>query len=116
MMEFKLIMAIVTDDRSERVVQAARNAGATGVTIISGARGEGLVPHKTFLGLDLLGPCDAVVIVAEQHASAAIMEAIAASGEFDTSPGAGIAIQLPIEATAGLQSQIKALRNMKEKN
>jgi len=111
-MQFKLIMAIVTDDRSERVVHAARAAGATGVTIISGARGEGLVPHKTFLGLDLLGPCDAVVIVAELQLSAAIMEAIASAGELDTAAGAGIAFQIPIEATAGLQSQIKALQEV----
>lgn len=109
-MQFKLILALVTDDRSARVVEAARGAGATGVTIITGARGEGLTPHKTFLGLDLLGPCDAVVIVAEQHLAASILNAIATAGEFDTVAGAGIAIQLPIEATAGLATQIKALQ------
>lgn len=114
-MEFKLIMAIVADDRSDRIVQAARDAGATGATIISGARGEGHMPHKTFLGLDLLGPCDAVVIVAEQHSAAAIMNAIAMAGELDTAPGGGIAVQLPIEATAGLQSQIEALQSIREK-
>lgn len=111
-MQFKLILALVTDDRSARIVEAARGAGATGVTIISGARGEGLTPHKTFFGLDLLGPCDVVAIVAEQHLSPAILDAIAAAGELDTVPGAGIAIQLPIEATAGLATQIEALQAM----
>ncbi|MBL6935657.1 MAG: P-II family nitrogen regulator, partial [Alphaproteobacteria bacterium] len=46
-MKFKLIMALVSDDKTEEVLQAARDAGATGATMISSARGEGLEPPKT---------------------------------------------------------------------
>jgi hypothetical protein len=52
-MQFKLIIALVADDRVEAVLRAARDAGATGSTVITSARGEGLKPVKTFLGLDL---------------------------------------------------------------
>ena len=41
-MHFKLIIAFVEDTRSDKVMDAARIAGATGATIISNARGEGL--------------------------------------------------------------------------
>ena len=50
-MHFKLIIAFCEDDKTCDVMQAARDAGATGATIIPNARGEGLRPAKTFFGL-----------------------------------------------------------------
>ena len=47
-MHFKLIVAFVEDSKSEDIIHAAREAGATGCTIINNARGEGLKEHKTF--------------------------------------------------------------------
>ena len=68
-MKLKLIIALVSDDKIDVVVDAARSAGATGDTIISGVRGEGLRPEKTFLGLDLTSRRDMVLfLVAEQRA------------------------------------------------
>ncbi len=52
-MHFKLLIAFVEDEDTQRVVEASREAGATGVTIINHARGEGIEKSKTFLGLDL---------------------------------------------------------------
>lgn len=48
-MHFKLIIAFVEDSITDSVMQSARDAGATGATIISHARGEGINKSKTFL-------------------------------------------------------------------
>ena len=54
-MKLKLIVALVSDDKTDVVVDAARAGGATGATIITSVRGEGLQPGKTFFGLRLEG-------------------------------------------------------------
>ncbi|MGD8619253.1 MAG: P-II family nitrogen regulator, partial [Gammaproteobacteria bacterium] len=41
-MHFKLIIALVKDNKTDQVITAAREAGATGTTVINNARGEGL--------------------------------------------------------------------------
>jgi len=76
--------------------------GATGATVITSARGEGLVPKKTFLGLDLVDLRDVVLLVVEEHLSARILQKVASVGCFDTEPGSGVAIQLAVEETIGL--------------
>ena len=52
-MHFKLLVVFVEDDKTNAVMEAARNSGATGATIINNARGEGLKRSKTFFGLEL---------------------------------------------------------------
>ena len=41
-MHFKLLLAFVDDQVTNKVMDAAREAGATGATVISNARGEGI--------------------------------------------------------------------------
>jgi PII-like signaling protein len=108
-MKFKLLLVLVEDTRVDAVLEAAREAGATGATVITSARGEGLVPKKTFLGLDLVDLRDVVLLVVEEHLSARILQKVATVGCFDTEHGSGIAIQLPVEETIGLGGQIKEI-------
>ena len=46
-MHFKLILAFVEDSKTTAVMNAAREEGATGATVINNARGEGLSQKKT---------------------------------------------------------------------
>ena len=108
-MKFKLIIALVQDDRTERITEVARRNGATGSTVVTAARGEGLEPPKTFLGLSLEGQRDVALFVVEQHLSRHILEAIAREGRFDEEPGSGIAFQLDIEDAVGLTSQFETI-------
>lgn len=108
-MQFKLLLAMTEDSRVEAVLQAAPDAGATGATVITGARGEGLTPKKTFLGLDLTGQRDVILLVVEAHLSRDILVAVARAGEFETQPGSGIAFQLAIEDAVGMGSQMRSL-------
>ena len=109
-MKFKLIIAIVADDRTSTVVDTARSCGATGCTVITSARGEGLKPPSTFFGLTLEGQRDLVLMLVEGHLSRSVLEQIAKQAHFDEEPGAGIAFQLDIEDAVGLGEQIGTIR------
>jgi nitrogen regulatory protein PII len=115
-MHFKLIIAFVDSDKTDAILDAAREKGATGSTIISQARGEGLENTKTFLGLSLEMPKDVLLLLVEQHLAREILESIAAAGDFDSSPKEGIAFQIDVEDAVGVVHQIQALeQTLKEK-
>ncbi len=108
-MRFKLIIAFVEDGKTDKVLDAAREAGATGATVINNARGEGLNQKKTFMGLTLEVQKDVVLFVVEEHLSRHILETINDIGEFDTESGQGIAIQIDIEDVVGISHQVEKL-------
>ena len=110
-MNLKMIMAFVADDKTDIVLEAARNAGATGSTVITSVRGEGLVPEKTFMGLDLSSQRDVLLFLVAAPKAREILETIAKAGKFDEEPGSGIAIQIEIEDAVGLKTQEEALIN-----
>jgi len=103
-MRFKLILASVKADITDRVVDAAKAAGATGATIIP-ARGTGIHEAKTFFGLSLEAQTDIIMLLIEEHMASNILETIKKVGEFHK-PGTGIAFVVPIEQVVGLESQI----------
>ena len=108
-MHFKLIVAFVDDRATEKVMEAAREAGATGITVIGSARGEGVQPAKTFLGLSLETQRDVLLMVVEEHLARHILERIETAGQFEKEPGRGIAIQLDVEDAVGISHQMKRL-------
>jgi len=108
-MHFKMIIAFVEDSETEEVMNAAREAGATGTTVISNARGEGLERTKTFLGLTLETQRDVLLMLVEEHLSRRILEEIDRVGKFDEKPGTGIAFQIDVEDAVGVNHQIKTL-------
>lgn len=108
-MRLKLIVALVSDDKIDAVVEAARMGGATGETIITSARGEGLEPEKTFFGLDLAAKREVVLFLVVETRAREILERIRDVGGFDSEPGAGIAFQVPIEDAVGLTTQLPTI-------
>lgn len=108
-MHFKLLIALVEDDKTNAVLQAAREAGATGATVINQARGEGLQKAKTFFGLALETQRDMLLFLVEKHLARNILETIAEKGEFENKPGTGIAFQLDVEDAVGVTRQMKEL-------
>ncbi len=109
-MNLKLIIALVSDDKVEAVVDAARQAGATGATQVTSVRGEGLKPEKTFLGLDLSARRELLLFLVAETRVREILETIAEAGSFDDEPGAGIAFQVAIEDAVGLKTQTPTLQ------
>lgn len=107
-MKFKVILASVKADKTDRVVDAAKEAGATGATIIP-ARGTGIHEAKTFFGLTLEDQTDIIMFLVEEHLVTTILDAINTAGEFNK-PGTGIAFVLPVEHVIGMESQIERFK------
>ena len=108
-MHFKLIIVMCEDGKTNTVLNAAREAGAKGATVLNQARGEGVHASKTFLGLSINSQVDVLMILVEEHFSRHVLEEIARTGSFDEQPGTGIAIQIDVEDAIGVHHQIQAL-------
>ena len=104
-MRFKLILASVKADITDRIVDAAKESGATGATIIPG-RGTGIKEAKTFFGLSLEAQTDIILLLVEEHLITKILDVIKKAGEFHK-PGTGIAFVMPVEHVVGLESQME---------
>jgi len=103
-MRFKIVLALVKTEKTDPVIDAAKEAGATGATILPG-RGTGIHEAKSFFGLSLEAQTDIIVFLIEEHIVENLLEAINNAGEF-TKPGTGIALVLPVEKVIGLESQM----------
>lgn len=113
-MHFKLLIALVEDDKTNSILDAAREAGATGSTVVNQARGEGIDTPKTFLGLSIETQRDMLMFLVEEHMSRKILETISEVGEFESKPGTGIAFQIDVEDAVGVMHQIEQLTEVVE--
>ena len=113
-MRFKLILAFVEDSKTDKVLDAARDAGATGATVINNARGQGLNQKRTFFGLTLEVQKDVLLFVVEEHLSRHILETISEVGGFDQESGQGIAVQIDVEDAVGVAHQVDKLTKVVE--
>lgn len=113
-MHFKLIVAFVEDKKTDEIMEAAREAGATGCTVINNARGEGIEENKSFFGLTLASQRDVILLLVEEHLSRNILEHIGKVGEFDEKPGTGIAVAIDVEDAVGVVHQSEELGEVVE--
>jgi nitrogen regulatory protein PII len=113
-MHFKLIICLTEDSITDQVVDAAREKGATGSTVINSARGEGSRASKTFFGLNLDTQRDVIMLLVEEHLSREILETIAQVGQFEENPGSGIAFTLDVEDAVGVTRQVNQLSEIVE--
>ena len=113
-MRFKLIIATVKTDVTDSVVDAAKEAGATGATIIP-SRGTGIHEAKTFFGLTLEAQTDSIMFLLEEHFVDPVIKAIYEAGHFEK-PGTGIAFVLSVDQAIGLESQIESFKSRSSNN
>ena len=114
-MHFKLIIAFVDCNKTDKILVAARDKGATGSTVISQARGEGSHDKKTFLGLHFESPRDVLLMLVEEYNAREILETINKVGAFDKKSHEGIAFQIDVEDAVGVMHQVDILnRTLKE--
>lgn len=106
-MKFKFILTAIKLDITDKVLDSAKKAGATGATIIN-ARGTGVHEAKTFFGLTLEAQTDIIMIISEEHMVDNILNAIKTAGQFEK-PGTGVAFVVPIDQVVGLESQVGVL-------
>ena len=103
-MAYKSIVAMVKPDLTDRVVNSAKEVGATGATIIP-ASGTGAHEAKTFFGLSLDIRTDVVIFLVDDEIVELVLSAIKEAGRFKE-PGTGIAFVIAVEQTAGFESQL----------
>ncbi len=106
-MQFKIILASVKPALTDKIVDAAKDAGATGATIIP-ARGTGIHEAKTFFGLTLETQTDIIMFLLVENMADTILKVIGEVGQFDK-PGTGIAFVVPVDQVIGLESQMDKL-------
>lgn len=98
--EFDLIVTIVRMGFSEKIIEASRQAGAEGGTIIVG-RGTGVHERKKLLGIPIEPEKEIILSAVPRNRTQQILEAIVKAGELDK-PGAGIAFVLELKQVAGI--------------
>lgn len=97
---YSLIITIVNRGFSDDVMDAAREAGAKGGTIMY-AHGAGLKGEASFFGISIHPEKEIVLILADSSHKGGIMKAIVRRVGLDTE-GAGITFSLPVSETAGI--------------
>jgi len=95
---------MIKPNLTDKVVNSAKQAGATGATIIS-ASGTGAREAKTFFGLTLDIRTDVVIFLVDSEMVEPILSAIKEAGRL-SEPGTGIAFVFPVEQTVGFESQL----------
>ena len=98
---FSLIISIVDSGNSDLVMQAAREAGASGGTVVH-ANGTGADMAKIF-GLTISEEKDMVYIIAKKGNRDAIMQGIMAKAGSNTSAH-GVIFSLPVDSVIGIKS------------
>ncbi len=111
-MKFKVIIAMVDEAHQEAVISAAKESGATGVTILN-ARGEGIHEQKSFFGLQMDKQRDVLFFIVEDFHANQIMDTIYKAGHFDEK-GTGIAFCWTVDRAIGMESQMDVLEKEAE--
>ncbi|MGY6588511.1 MAG: P-II family nitrogen regulator [Wenzhouxiangella sp.] len=101
-MNRKLLVVTVEAAETDQVIAAAREAGASGATLIHQARGEGRRELGQLMALSLDASRDIVLIIVTERQLPAVIDAIAKVASLDDTPGTGVLFQLDIEDAVGL--------------
>lgn len=95
-----LIVTIVKKGRSEKIIEAAKNAGARGGTVLHG-RGVGIHEQKKLLGIPIEPEKEVVLTLIHKDKSDTVLQAIVEAGSLNK-PGTGIGFVLDVEKVVGI--------------
>lgn len=100
MQGYKLIAAILPKGATGKVMEAAREAGAEGGTILL-ARGTGVHEAHRFFGLSVSSERELLLILVERERARGVLDAVVRAGRLDE-PARGIAFVLAVEEVTGI--------------
>lgn len=101
--EYELIIVILNQGYSNLVMDAAREKGAGGGTVLH-AKGTGMEKAEQFLGVSIAAEKEMIFIVTKSKGKNDIMKAIMEKAGMD-SKAKSIVFSLPVTSTAGLRLQ-----------
>jgi len=99
--KYEMIFCIINAGFSETVMEAAREAGARGGTVIR-ARGTAGKEAEELFKITIHPDKEVVMILVPENIKDAVMSAVYSSAGLNTA-GQGIAFSLPVNKTVGLQ-------------
>jgi nitrogen regulatory protein PII len=102
---FDLIVSIVNSGHSDSVMQASRDAGAEGGTILHG-RGSGIHETSSLFSLAIEPEKDVILTLVDRRISESVLKAIVEQSHLNE-PGKGIAFMLEVEDAAGIVHRAK---------
>lgn len=94
-----LVITIVQDGFSSRVIDAAKSAGAEGATVLQG-RGTSIHENDSFMGVDIQPGKEVVLVIVKKLQRKAIMKEIVKACNLSTG-GKGLIFCVPIDELAG---------------
>ena len=100
MLDVKCIIAVVERGRADKIVEAAKKAGAAGATIFY-ARGTGESEVKKFLKINVEASKEVIILLTEIEKHKKIKHAMVEVGELKK-PGTGIIFTVGVEDLVGL--------------
>lgn len=111
--KYDLILTIVERGHADFVVDAARDAGATGSSILHGI---GTTPQDqvSFLGVSLQPEKDMVLTMVKREDKKSIMNTIALRTNLNTE-GKGICFSLPVDDVMGISRMQNLARKSRKK-
>jgi nitrogen regulatory protein P-II 1 len=95
-----LILTIVKKGCCECIIEASKEAGAEGATIIP-ARGTGIHEQKKLLGIPIEPEKDIILTVVPESLTDQVLAAIIKSGRLEK-PGTGIAFVIDLKKVVGV--------------
>lgn len=96
---YEIVLAIANEGYTDTVMDAAREAGARGGTVLHG-KGTGSTDAAKFFGVSIASEKEVIMIVAKSSEKAAIMKSIINKAGTQTDAGA-VVMSLPVSAVAG---------------
>ena len=96
---YEIVLVIANEGHTDTVMEAAREAGARGGTVLHG-KGTGSQESAKFFGVSIASEKEVVLIVAKSSEKAAIMKSVIDKAGTQTAAGA-VVMSLPVSAVAG---------------
>lgn len=100
-MKFSALVAIVPEDLEQECIDAARDCGAGGITVMSG-RGISNTAKKTFFGLTYDGSQSVLLMVLEKGLSLDVLKAVQKVTMPDAKDSQGMIFTVPLEHLGGI--------------
>jgi len=100
-MKFSALVAIVPEDLEQKCIDAARDLGAGGMTILSG-RGISNTTRKTFFGLTYDGSQSVLLMVLEKALSLEVLKSLQSVVMPDHKDSQGLIFTVPLEHLGGI--------------
>ncbi len=98
--QYELIVTIVNKNQSEIVVEASKQAGAEGGTIVFG-RGTGVREQAKLFGITIEPEKELILTLIKRALTEKVLDSIIAKADLNK-PGKGIAFVLDVEKVVGI--------------